>query len=156
MIDTQALLWLDLSQSKAIPKDVKIWLYDERSLTKKLKCKFKSFSVNVVSQKKITPCLGEKEILAYDGVCIERKVELLGDGNTVVYARSVIPKTTDTVKLLNIGARPLGEVLFNSSSISREMLQITNIKWVWGRRSIFTVGDTKILVSEFFLSTLFL
>jgi chorismate--pyruvate lyase len=109
-----------------------------------------------VSQKKITPCFGEKEILSYDGACIEREVELLGDGNTVVYARSVIPKTIDTVKLLNVGTKPLGEVLFNSSNISREMLQITNIKGVWGRRSIFTVGDTKVLVSEFFLNTLFL
>jgi len=47
-------------------------------------------------------------------------------------------------------------VLFNSSNISREMLQIINIKRAWGRRSIFTVGDTKVLVSEFFLNTLFL
>jgi chorismate--pyruvate lyase len=156
MIDTQNLVWLDRNQSKNIPKDVKIWLYDEQSLTKKLKYQFKLFSVNVVSQKNITPCLGEKEILAYDGVCVEREVELLGDGNAVVYARSVIPKTIDTVKLLNIGTKPLGEVLFNSSNISREVLQITNINGVWGRRSIFTVGDTRVLVSEFFLNTLFL
>jgi len=47
-----------------------------------------------------------KEILAYDGICVEREVELLGDGNAVVYARSVIPKTIDTVKLLNIGTKP--------------------------------------------------
>jgi len=45
MIDTQNLVWFDRNQSKNIPKDVKIWLYDEQSLTKKLKCKFKLFSV---------------------------------------------------------------------------------------------------------------
>lgn len=156
MIDTQNLVWLDRNQSENIPRDVKIWLYDEQSLTKKLKQQFHFFSVNVVLQREVTPCLGEKEILAYNGICVERKVELLGDGDAVVYARSVIPKTVDTVKLLNIGAKPLGEVLFNSSGTSREMLQITNIEGVWGRRSIFTVGDTKVLVSEFFLNTLFL
>jgi len=155
IINTQRLVWLDQSQSQDIPEDVKRWLHDGQSLTKKLKNKFELFSVDVTSQKKITPCSSEKEILDYSGTCIEREVELLGNGNAVVYARSVIPETIDTVDLLNIGIRPLGEALFNYPNMSREIFQITNIGNTWGRRSIFTVNNTKVLVSEFFLDALF-
>jgi chorismate lyase len=155
MIDFKRLIWVDRDQVKNIPHDVKTWLYDEKSLTKKLKNKFKIFSVNVLSQRKIVLSSDEESFLMQDGLCMEREVELIGDGNTVVYARSVIPETADTEQLLNIGVKPLGEVLFNSPSVTRGVFQIANINGIWGRRSIFTLGNTKILVSEFFLDSLF-
>jgi chorismate--pyruvate lyase len=156
MINTQEIVWLSHDESQNIPEVVKIWLYDEQSLTKKLKCKFELFSVNIVSQKKITPCLSESKILNFSGTCVERIVELMGNNNAVVYARSVIPVTENTKKLLNIGSTPLGEVLFKNPDIVRESFQITSIEGTWGRRSIFTIGGIKILVSEFFLDALFL
>jgi len=156
MVNAQQLDWSGQDQSQNIPDSVKIWLYDEQSLTKKLKCKFELFSVNVVSQKKIIPRLSESKILNYSGACIEREVELLGNNSAVIYARSVIPVTEDTKKILNIGTKPLGEVLFNTPNVVRDSFQITSVKGIWGRRSTFTMGSTKILVSEFFLDALFL
>lgn len=70
-------------------------------------------------------------------------------------ARSVIPITNDTKDLLTIGSKPLGEVLFNDTSITRGSLQITHTGSTWGRRSTFTIGTTKLLVSEFFLEKLY-
>jgi len=84
-----------------------------------------------------------------------REVELLGNGKVVVFARSVIPITNDTQEILSIGSKPLGEVLFNDSNIKRGALQITQIDDIWGRRSTFTIGNTKLLVSEFFTQALY-
>lgn len=156
MINFKQLTWTEQDQVENIPHDVKMWLYDEQSLTKKLKTKFELFSVNVLSQRKIVLSSDEEPFLMQGGLCMEREVELIGDGNAVVYARSVIPETVDTEGLLNIGVKPLGEVLFNSSSVTRDTFQIANVNGTWGRRSIFTLGNTKILVSEFFLDSLFL
>ncbi|MBT7839394.1 MAG: chorismate lyase, partial [Candidatus Thioglobus sp.] len=55
----------------------------------------------------------------------------------------------------SIGSKPLGEVLFNDSNIKRGALQITQIDDIWGRRSTFTIGNTKLLVSEFFTQALY-
>ncbi|CAC9588154.1 Chorismate--pyruvate lyase [Bathymodiolus heckerae thiotrophic gill symbiont] len=156
MINFKQLIWAEKDQVENIPHDVKMWLYDEQSLTKKLKTKFELFSVNVSSQRQVVLPSDEESFLMQGRPCLEREVELIGDGNAVVYARSVIPKTVDTEGLLNIGVRPLGEMLFNSSSVTRDAFQIANANGTWGRRSIFTLGNTKILVSEFFLDSLFL
>jgi len=73
----------------------------------------------------------------------------------MVFARSVIPITNDTQEILNIGSKPLGEVLFNDPSIKRGPMQITQIDNIWGRRSTFSIGETKLLVSEFFMEELY-
>jgi chorismate--pyruvate lyase len=54
-----------------------------------------------------------------------------------------------------IGGKPLGEILFNDGSIVRGEMQITHADNLWGRRSTFTIGQTKLLVSEFFLENLY-
>jgi len=84
-----------------------------------------------------------------------REVALLGNNKIVVYARSIIPLTSDTKDILNIGSKPLGEVLFNDTHIKRDSMQITQSDQIWGRRSAFTIGNSKILVSEFFMEDLY-
>jgi chorismate--pyruvate lyase len=155
MINTQDLTWESLTNASNIPKPVLSWLDDEQSLTAKLKQQFDDFSVNVLSQIQATPYSNENEVLNFEGQSVIREVELLGNNQAVVFARSVIPITKDTKDLLSIGSKPLGEVLFNDSSISRGSLQITHTGNTWGRRSTFTIGTTKLLVSEFFLETLY-
>ncbi len=155
MINTQDLTWKDLDQAHDVPDAVMYWLDDSRSLTAKLKTKFNDFAVNVVSQTQLKPYQNESEVLGFEGDSIIREVELLGGDQIMVFARSVIPVTNDTEDLLSIGSKPLGEVLFNDPTITRGQLQITHTGSTWGRRSTFTIGTTKLLVSEFFLENLY-
>ncbi len=155
MINTQDLIWQSLDQAHDVPDTVMHWLDDSRSLTTKLKTKFDDFAVNVVSQTQLNPHQNETAVLGFEGDSIIREVELLGSNQVMVFARSVIPVTNDTKDLLNIGSKPLGEVLFNDPTITRGQLQITHTGSTWGRRSTFTIGTTKLLVSEFFLEVLY-
>jgi len=72
-----------------------------------------------------------------------------------VFARSVIPKNTDTDNILAIGSKPLGEILFNDPTIARGQLEVGRFNNTWARRSTFTITDTKLLVSEIFLEELY-
>ena len=111
--------------------------------------------MNVLLQTQLEPHENETTLLGFKGDSIIREVALLGDDQIMVFARSVIPITNDTKDLLMIGSKPLGEVLFNDSAIIRGPLQITHTGSTWGRRSTFTIGTTKLLVSEFFLECLY-
>ena len=155
MINTQDLTWIDLSDASNVPEAVLVWLDDDQSLTAKLKQKFNDFTVNVLSQTQINPHANENDILNFSGQSVIREVELLGNQQVMVFARSVIPVTDDTVDLLAIGSKPLGEILFNNADVHRDQLQITHTGSIWGRRSVFTIGTTKLLVSEFFLECLY-
>ena len=155
MINTQDLIWQSLDQARHVPDAVMHWLDDDQSLTAKLKRKFDDFAVNVLLQTQLEPHQNETALLNFKGDSIIREVELLGNDQVMVFARSVIPITNDTKDLLLIGSKPLGEVLFNDPAITRGPLQITHIGSTWGRRSTFTIGTTKLLVNEFFLRCLY-
>jgi len=155
MINTQDLTWENLTNTSNVPESVLGWLDDEQSLTAKLKQKFDDFSVNVLSQIQTTPHNNENEMLDFEGQSVIREVQLLGNHQVVVFARSVIPVTGDTQAILKIGSKPLGEILFNDPDIKRGQLQITHTGSTWGRRSTFTIGTTELLVSEFFLECLY-
>ncbi|BBB23053.1 chorismate--pyruvate lyase [Abyssogena phaseoliformis symbiont OG214] len=155
MINTKNLMWSNLNQVSNIPSYVLTWLDDHQSLTAKLKQKFNRFSINVLSQAESLVHTDETELLNWHGQSVVREVELLGDNQVVVFARSIIPVTNDTQNLLKIGSKPLGEVLFNDKDIKRGQLQITHTHGTWGRRSIFTIGSTRVLVSEFFIKNLY-
>ena len=155
MIDIAKLNWRKISASDNIPPSVENYLIDTESLTAKLKDKFSDFAVNVVNQSEDQPFANEVEIIKSSASSVIREVELMGGGKPVVFARSIIPITNDTKSILKIGSKPLGEILFNNPDINRGELEITNSSGLWGRRSIFTLGDTNILVSEFFLDELY-
>ena len=155
MINTQDLIWQSLEQAHDVPDTIMHWLDDDQSLTAKLKRKFGDFAVNVLLQTQLEPHENETTLLSFKGDSIIREVELLGNDQVMVFARSVIPITNDTKNLLMIGSKPLGEVLFNDPTITRGPLQITHTGSTWGRRSTFTIGTTKLLVSEFFLECLY-
>jgi chorismate--pyruvate lyase len=155
MIDTRTLIWQDSTLIEKAPIAAQLWLDDSDSLTAKLKQQFTDFSLRVLSQQQAKPHAHEACEIDTNQTCTVREVELLGNGKVVVFARSVIPITDDTQEILSIGSKPLGEVLFNDSNIKRGALQITHIDNIWGRRSTFTVGNTKLLVSEFFTQELY-
>ena len=154
MIQTQNLTWFDLSEVNDVPDPLQNWLDDDQSLTAKLKAKYDDFCVNLISQTQKQPHTNETALLGNQQAMI-REVELLGNQQALVFARSVIPITADTESLLRIGAKPLGEILFDDPSITRGAMQIAKAGNIWGRRSLFNVGKTQILVSEFFLEALY-
>ncbi|MBE8189753.1 MAG: chorismate lyase [Candidatus Thioglobus sp.] len=155
MINTQNLVWADLQSVKNVPAKALNWLADEQSLTAKLRHKFADFGLNVISQTQTIPNKNEAKILDFSGQVLVREVALLGGGRAVVFARSVIPITTDTKDLLEIGTQPLGEILFNNTNIKRGKMQIAQAQNAWGRRRVFTIGETQLLVAEFFLEDLY-
>ncbi|SMN01413.1 Chorismate--pyruvate lyase [uncultured Candidatus Thioglobus sp.] len=154
-MNTENLVWNTLNAQTVLPDAQKSWLADEQSLTHKLKQMFDDFSVNLLSQTQSLPYENESKLIAVSGECVIREVELLGNQQAVVFARSIIPMTNDTKDLLSIGSKPLGEVLFNNADIKRGAMQITRAGDIWGRRSTFEIGSTKVLVCEFFLEALY-
>ncbi|MGE4594751.1 MAG: chorismate lyase [Gammaproteobacteria bacterium] len=157
MFNPDKFQWRTFDASEGIPAHVLPWLLDNSSLTEKLKNKYSDFHVTVVSQAASTPYACELALLGGNSskIIIVREVELMGEQQPVVFARSIIPKTIDTEKLLAIGSRPLGEILFDDPLIYRDQLEVGQHQNTWARRSTFVVGATKLLVSEIFLEKLY-
>jgi len=157
MFNPDNFQWRIFNPQEGVPKHVCNWLLDGQSLTAKLRDKYKDFKVNVLSQEQNNPYDCELKLLKVSSnqVFIVREVELIGSQIPVVIARSLIPLTEDTKDILKIGAKPLGEILFNDPEIKRGHLEVGSFHNLWARRSIFTIGKTKLLVSEIFLEPLY-
>jgi chorismate--pyruvate lyase len=103
---------------------------------------------------------------------IVRQVQLLCGDTPWVYARTIIPPRTFARKLhrfTTLGARSLGAMLFADPSMKRGEVEVTRLtpsdrlyhlvtrdlrdksETIWGRRSLFRLGDKPLLVCEFFL-----
>ena len=157
MFNPDKFQWRPFSVNENIPEYVIAWLLDNQSLTAKLRNKYDDFCVNVLSQQENNPYECELKLLDINkkNAIIVREVELIGDSQAVVFARSVIPKTSDTEDILAIGSKPLGEILFNDQTIKRGHLEVGKYSNTWARRSTFTIAKTKLLVSEIFLEYLY-
>lgn len=93
-------------------------------------------------------------------MAIVREVELLCEGESCVYARSVIPLKSLKGKqrrLACLGTQPLGAFLFADPNLKRaavDVLPLDKTRAAWGRRSLFMVGGYPLFVSEYFLPKL--
>ena len=169
--------WCRRSQlfSKNLPSNVRSWLFDTSSLTAKL-IRYSSgqFHVELLSQEVARPTLDEAQALniSEDQFALIRQVHLCCEDRPVVYARTIIPLSTLTGAERgygNLGNRPLGAMLFADKSMRRDEVMVTQLLPgnslhdktgaagvpVWGRRSVFHVGDKPLLVSEYYLPCLF-
>ena len=157
MFNPDKFQWRIFNPQEGVPKHVCNWLLDGQSLTAKLRDKYKDFKVNVLSQEQDNPYDCELKLLeaSNNQTFIVREVELIGSQIPVVIARSLIPLTEDTSEILKIGAKPLGEILFNDPEIKRGYLEVGSFNKSWARRSTFKIGKTKLLVSEIFLESLY-
>ena len=160
--------------SKHVPADIQAWLFDPASLTARLKQKCTAdFRVEVLSQANQKPRLDEFKVLGMEtgSYARVRQVRLCCGGACWVYARTVIPFATLKGKqriYANLGARPLGAMLFADRTMRRDEVMVTCLRGdqlpsglgleaedtVWGRRSVFRVGGRPLLVSEYFLPAL--
>lgn len=123
---------------KNIPNNIQNWLFDDDSLTRKLKQKYSGFQVKVLAENTINNTL-------------QREVYLCNDTTPLVYAISFIP--IDCTQLQNLSNTPLGEILFQNGK--RKEIFITEFKDIWGRKSLFNFENFEIIVCEFFLETLY-
>lgn len=161
-----------------VPAEVADWLFDQGSLTKRLrKASGGDFCVELLGQQWARPLRCERRVLGLEdrAVALIRQVRLWCNGRAVVYARTVLPRSTlvgRQRRLARLGGRPLGERLFRDRTMSRGQMEVAEITpeqsfylWaqgadnlvlqpLWGRRSVFTVSGRPLLVNEIFLPPL--
>lgn len=134
------------------------------SLTKALTELRNDFSVSVLSQKLELPLYHEQKISkqSLNRQAIVREVELKIEGETVVFARSILPLSLMVKNhsgLANLGQKPLGHLLFRKGQmrVSKRQFCETNIqgKKSHARRTPYDYMGSTILVSEFFLLPLY-
>ena len=155
MMDFSKLNWHDIDYFDDIPEKALFWIRDDQSLTQKLKKRYPDFRVEVDKQEELEIYKHEINLLGNEGRFIVREVFLYGDNQPVVFARSIIPINTITDSIMEIGNKPLGEILFTDPNILREPIEVTFQNDIWGRRSVFVMNNSRILVSEFFLEKIY-
>ncbi len=148
------------------------WLLDDGSLTRRLiQLCGNDFNVQLLAA-----CRGRarhderRALLIRDGEQAHvREVYLCSGATPLVYARTVIPLSAlqgTARRLAHMGDRPLGALLFSSKGMRRTGIQVSrlpgsllrydlNDELVWGRRSVFYLTDKPLMVSEYFLPSLF-
>ena len=156
-----------------MPENLGPWLIDNGSLTRKLVALSKDqFEVEVLRQEVATPDAAEANALkiTQQTPVMIREVVLKGRGRPWVFARSILPMTTMTGRLAGLRTlsnQPLGELLFQDPSMTREPLEMACLparilsmpaalaagdEPLWARRSVFFLDRKPLLVSEVFLS----
>lgn len=148
------------------------WLFDENSLTQRLISHCDHFEVIVLREGIATVTEDEQRLFKQDANIRSREVLLMCDGEPQVYARTLIPQSTldyaDSL-LKSLGNTSLGEVLFQADNMQRQPIETTEFslgssmskfaqslnlnvdRSLWARRSIFTLDNNPLMVSEVFL-----
>jgi chorismate--pyruvate lyase len=176
---TRAPAWFPTysRRNRRIPPPAESWLFETGSLTQRL-CALcgPEFRVRLLRQDWTRPFAEELRALGLreSRRAVVREVLLQWGDSPLVAARSVIPAQTLSGvhrRLARLGTRPLGEILFADPRLEREALELADIDagfWrrepadalapparTWGRRSLYTLGQDRLLVAEFFLPSLF-
>jgi len=157
-----------------VPAGLRSWLLETPSLTQGViaACGGR-FRVRVLAQEWTRPMPNECRRLGIrpSARALVRQVQLLCDDVPWVYARTVIPRATlrgRARRLAWLGSRSLGATLFADRAMRRSPLELArltprdslhariatlgvNDRVLWGRRSIFTLANKPLLVSEIFL-----
>lgn len=146
----------------ALHAPYKQWLLSRGSLTAYLiTLSDDNFKVQVTHQAWHKPQLSERQTLKlnHQHYAWIREVALIGNGQTWVTARSVIPFKTLNGKgrrLKYLGSRSLGSLLFNGGKRGKLCIHAPSQQQkYWTRRSCFYYGQQPLLVQETFLPALF-
>jgi len=163
--------WQSASAYPHLTQQQQSWLLEAGSLTAKLKSHCQQFSVHVLNEAPFD-LTSEQQALLNTSLshALNREVLLLCDNKPMVYAQSWLP-ADDTLKkqqLLSMGTRPLGDVIFQDSSLLRTEIEVAEFseqhqlgslinelglepQMLWGRRSVFSLSRAHFLVAEVFL-----
>jgi chorismate--pyruvate lyase len=160
---------------QALPCMLKSWLHEDTSLTQRLRDEWGTVRVHVLLECWHVPYLAERKRLQLpeNRLCLVREVVLVSGNTPLIMARTIIPRATLMAthgNLAKLGTRPLGEILFSSPSLERQWLGVSHIlpdnwklaqspflveKPLWGRLTRYSIKKRPMLVSEFFLPSLF-
>lgn len=83
-----------------------------------------------------------------------REVVLWGDAVPWLAGRTIVPESSlegNETQLLELGSKPLGSYLFSAPDLQRVFLQVGNKEALWGRGSLFKLGEKPLLLTELFL-----
>ncbi len=156
-----------------IPAEVKSWIYEAGSLTRRLRCFYgKQLQVSLLFHQwqPAFPDECRQLHIPHHRYQLVREVLLHAEQTPLILARTILPEKTIKIakrNLSHLGTRPLGEVIFSYPNLERQQLEITRIKpqlWseplkqqinivdeIWGRRTVYSIQHQPLLVSEFFL-----
>ena len=153
------------------------WLIDNGSLTARLQQGFADFAVKPVNLKVAKPLRDEVALLQHKPHqrALIREVLLFGNNQPVVFAHSVLPSNAlrgAWNKLGRLGNKPLGATLFANPKVKRTPLEYKKLsqnhplflratqhisqkpRFLWARRSVFSLNCANILVTEVFLPSI--
>lgn len=161
-----------------IPFKQRAWFTSRDSLTQRIQNRCKKFRVEKISQKFAKINYDEMAVLNISSRLVHvREVYLYCAENPVIYARTTLARNSlrsDWRYLTKMGNRPLGAALFSNPRIRRQSLHFRRINRyhplyamavkklqnppssLWARRSIFMLDRLPILVTEVFLTGVFL
>ena len=153
-----------------VPRQYRSWLFDSGSLTKRLvRATGGDFRVELVRQTHAPMWADEQQALTSPPRTLPliREVYLICNGEPWVFARTVIPRSTESGSgryLTKLGNKPLGVALFNDPNINRGPIFVKQLRKsvqgrqemsatndLWGRHSCFYLSGEPLLVSEYFL-----
>ncbi len=159
---------------QTIPSDARSWIYETKSLTRRLRQHYgSSFAVEILFHRWKPAFLSECMLLKlpHQQYNLVREVLLHANGKPLILARTILPVQTIKIakrNLSHLGTRPLGEVIFSYPKLERLELNTTCVPYeiwtqaltkktnieqkIWGRRTVYAIHKQKMLVSEFFLS----
>ncbi|HHZ69937.1 MAG TPA: chorismate lyase [Methylococcaceae bacterium] len=159
-----------------MPVPVQSWVYEPGSLTQRLRDRYgTAFTVQLVFQQWRRPFRCEQELLhlSCSHQALIREVILSANDKPLLLARTVIPRKTlkGAQRILSrLGNRPLGEVIFSYPKLQRMEMDFSQVDprgWgnvvadrigitepIWGRRTVYRIKKTEMLVNEFFLPEL--
>ncbi len=155
----------------SIPKEWRFWLLSSGSLTKRLRMLSNTdISVKLLSQRYQRPLLSERRAFGNPvyGASFVREVLLCDADRPIVFARTVCPRDFRNGiwrEIQQLGECPLGDWLFDNHHAVRTNVELARLSsnsfcvkgqlrygcFLWGRRSIFNIGNSSILVTEVFL-----
>ncbi len=153
------------------------WLMEPGSLTARLQQKYADFYVKPVCIRYQKPASEEFSSMHIPEQCQVqiREVLLYGSGRPVVFAHSVLPRSSlrgEWHMLGRLGSKPLGAVLFANAQVKRTPLSYKKLsphhglyqkaacyliekpQYLWARRSVFSLNGAGIMVVEVFLPDL--
>ncbi len=170
---------------RQLSSELKQWLFDPDSLTKKLiDYSNNQLRVEVIDQRIKRARFSEYKALKlkHHQYAVVREVILYGAETPLVYARTIMPLSTlkgPLRRLYYLGNRPLGGALFADPTMRRGELEVAMIgsnslpakavrppgkiksvnkaalQQCWGRRSLFFLRNKPLLVCEIFLPNLY-
>jgi len=153
------------------------WLIEQGSLTRRIQLRCSAFSVRNVQMRQGKACRDEAALvgLKQRDQALLREVYLYCQEKPVVFAHSVIPLAGlrgPWHALSRLGNKPLGATLFANPVVNRTPLAYkklgprhelyrracrllaTRPAFLWARRSVFSLKNSPILVTEVFLPTI--